>query len=80
MLSIYNIYQVDDFFYALAEPKMRREDIALFWHLGTSLGSEQACLRAGEPANLGERLVTNCQKQGMCSTANCAPVSNPIPL
>jgi hypothetical protein len=36
MLSIYNIYQVDDFFYVLAEPKMRREDIALFWHLGTS--------------------------------------------
>jgi hypothetical protein len=39
------------------------------------VGSEQACLRAGEPANLGERLVTNCRKHAMCSDLNSSTAS-----
>ncbi|KAJ7107119.1 hypothetical protein C8R44DRAFT_858151 [Mycena epipterygia] len=30
--------------------------------------SEQACLCTGKPVNLGERLVSNCQKWTMCSS------------
>ncbi|KAJ7318687.1 hypothetical protein DFH08DRAFT_819590 [Mycena albidolilacea] len=43
-----------------------------------SKGSEQACLRAGKPVILGERLGTNCQKRVMCSNWVFSTISTQI--